>query len=173
MKSRKHQHGRPEDGEVVTPAEVATALPASFDWREHSSKAVTPVYDQGQCGSCWAFSAVENVESVHALAGNPLVQLSVQQVVDCDTGAGDEGCNGGDLPTAFAYIAKAGLEPASAYHYTAADGKCKYDASKVHTGPAKPHLHGRLFIVCVRWLSRRWWPRSVAGSTRRRRRTRR
>ena len=56
--------------------------------------------------SCWAFSATENIESVWALAGNKLVELAPQQIVDCDKT--DDGCNGGDTPTAFDYVVKAG-----------------------------------------------------------------
>jgi len=76
-------------------------IPINFDWRDKG--VVTAVKDQGSCGSCWAFSATEGIESQWKLAGNKLVELSPQQIVDCDKGRGDEGCNGGDLPTAFAY----------------------------------------------------------------------
>jgi hypothetical protein len=106
--------------------------------------------------SCWAFSTVENIESVWKVAGHPLVSLSVQQIVDCDN-LGDEGCNGGDTPTcallcfrcwlvgwlvyvlycsAYQYVINAGgLESAADYHYTATDGKCKFDKSKVRPLP--------------------------------------
>jgi C1A family cysteine protease len=60
---------------------------------------VTPVYNQGACGSCWAFSVTENVESMWAIAGHPLEKLSMQQLVDCDTN--DNGCNGGMPENAF------------------------------------------------------------------------
>jgi C1A family cysteine protease len=73
-----------------------TAIPSSLDWRNKAG-VVTPVKDQGLCGSCWAFSAVEGVESAWVLAGNPTQILSPQQVVSCDQN--DGGCNGGDLPT--------------------------------------------------------------------------
>ena len=57
------------------------ALPTAYDWRDKSG-VVTPVKDQGQCGSCWDFSATETLESVWALAGHSLAVLSEQQVVD-------------------------------------------------------------------------------------------
>jgi len=105
-------------------------LPAAFDWRD--KKAVTNAKDQGQCGSCWAFSATEAIESQWFLAGNPLISLSPQQIVDCDKGRGDEGCNGGDTPTAYEYvIAAGGMEKESDYPYTGEDDSCSFSASKV------------------------------------------
>ena len=75
----------------------ATSDPASFDWRDEG--VVTPVKNQLYCGSCWAFSATETVESQYALNGNTLTELSVQQTVSCDTT--DSGCNGGWYYTAW------------------------------------------------------------------------
>jgi len=99
------------------------------DWREKN--AVSAVKDQGSCGSCWAFSATEGLESAWFLAGKgSLPVLSEQQTVDCDTV--DAGCNGGDLPSAFDYMKKAGgVEAETSYPYTAKDGTCKFTASKV------------------------------------------
>ena len=109
------------------------ALPAVWDWR--SKGAVTPVKNQGQCGSCWAFSTVENVESVAILASkgkftNTTLKLSEQQVVDCDDS--DDGCGGGNPPTAYDYIINAGgLESESAYPYHAVNQQCKFKKSDV------------------------------------------
>jgi len=106
------------------------AAPTEWDWA--TKGAVTPVKDQGQCGSCWAFSATEAIESQWFLAGNSLPTLAPQQIVDCDKGRGDEGCNGGDTVTAYAYIkAAGGQESESNYPYTAEDGKCAFSGSKV------------------------------------------
>jgi len=97
-------------------------IPTTFNWYNNGS-VVTPVKNQEQCGSCWAFSTTENIESVWAIAGNTLVSLSPQQIVDCDTT--DDGCNGGNPPTAYEYVIKAGgLETEKEYPYTAADGTC-------------------------------------------------
>jgi len=101
-----------------------------FDWRNHTPAVVTAVKDQKQCGSCWAFSATETIESAWALAGHDIAELSPQQIVDCDKS--DGGCNGGDTPSAYAYVQKAGgQEGISSYPYTARNGKCAFAASSV------------------------------------------
>jgi len=98
----------------------------SVDWR--GSKFLTPVKDQGQCGSCWAFSATEQIESDVALATGTLLELSPQQITSCDKV--DQGCNGGNTETAYAYVEKAGgLEAGKEYPYSSGkagkSGKCK------------------------------------------------
>jgi cysteine peptidase B len=105
----------------------------TFDWG--SKGVVTAVYNQGQCGSCWAFSATETIESYYALAGGQLTQLSMQQIVSCDTT--DQGCEGG-LPTnAYNYVQSAGgIEPYSDYPYTSENGEaaaCSFEAGDVLT----------------------------------------
>jgi len=101
------------------------------DWR--TAGAVTPVKNQGQCGSCWAFSATEGLESGWFLGGHKLVALAPQQLVSCDKV--DQGCNGGDLPTAYKYIEKAGgLESEASYPYTSGGGAnsaCKFNAKSI------------------------------------------
>jgi C1A family cysteine protease len=109
-------------------ARAVEATPTTFDWRKLN--AVTPVKNQGQCGSCWAFSTTESVESQWFLANNTIPVLGPQQLVDCDTTS--QGCNGGWTYWAFAYLMKAGgLESEASYPYTAANGICKFKASKV------------------------------------------
>lgn len=88
---------------------------AQIDWRQNG--VVTPTYDQGRCGSCWAFSTVEALESQLAIKGKGLNQLSMQQLVSCDTQ--DAGCNGGDTCSGFEFVeSNGGLVLASEYPYT-------------------------------------------------------
>ncbi|CAG9319529.1 unnamed protein product [Blepharisma stoltei] len=87
----------------------------TWDWRKHG--AVTPVKDQGQCGSCWAFSATGAVEGAWFLANHTLVSLSEQELVDCSRAYGNAGCDGGDMDQAFQFIAQHGLTTEDNYPY--------------------------------------------------------
>jgi len=99
-----------------------------FDWGDKG--AITPVYDQGQCGSCWAFSATETIESFWFLAGHTLTELSMQQIVDCDTS--DSGCGGGEPSSAYDYVQSAGgIESYDQYPYSGQDGSCAFDSGDV------------------------------------------
>jgi len=103
----------------------------TWDWRKLG--AITPVKDQEQCGSCWAFSATEEIESSWFLANHTLTELSPQQIVSCDTV--DGGCGGGDTITAYAYVQKAGgLESDQVYPYTSGNGDngvCKFNKKNI------------------------------------------
>jgi len=89
--------------------------------------AVAPIKDQGQCGSCWAFSAVCAIESANYLQKkmSKVPTYSEQQVVDCDKQDGNEGCNGGDMRTAMKWVEKHSLQTESDYPYKGRDGRCK------------------------------------------------
>ncbi|KAH3743024.1 cathepsin L [Pelomyxa schiedti] len=93
---------------------------------------VTDVKSQGHCGSCWAFSAVGAMESAKAIATGKLVQLSEQQLVDCETRC--HGCSGGAISTAFQYVVdEGGIETELSYPYKAADSLCKSEKTKYFT----------------------------------------
>lgn len=97
---------------------------ASVDWR--AKNAVNPVQNQGQCGSCWAFSATGAVEGSYAISTGNLVKFSEQQLVDCSK-EGNYGCNGGLMDNAFEYLSHNKFCPSGDYPYTARDGTCKAD----------------------------------------------
>jgi cathepsin L len=98
-------------------------LADTVDWTTQG--AVTPVKDQGQCGSCWAFSTTGGLEGSWQIASGSLTSLSEQQFVDCDTADGNQGCNGGDMATAFKWSESTNVATESSYPYTGTDGSCK------------------------------------------------
>ena len=102
----------------------SVGTPESIDWRQKG--AVTSVKDQGQCGSCWTFSATGAIESAWAISKGQLLDLSEQQLVDCASGLayGSHGCNGGQMEGAFKYIEGHGQCSLNGYPYTATDGTC-------------------------------------------------
>ena len=94
-----------------------TNVPISIDWRKKN--AVTSVKDQGQCGSCWAFSSTGAAEGAWAIKTGNLIDLSEEQLVDCATGMqyGSHGCNGGQMEGAFKYLIQNGQCDLSEYPY--------------------------------------------------------
>lgn len=104
-------------------------LPTDVDWRKHEG-VVTPIKNQGDCGSCWAFSTAETMESALAIAtGKPAPVLSPQQLVSCTPNpnkcGGSGGCDGSIQQVGFNYTMRAGLTTEQSYPYTAKTGACK------------------------------------------------
>merc|ERR1719265_514575 len=106
-----------------TPFTTTVAAPASKDWR--TTGAVSGVKNQGQCGSCWAFSTTGSVEGAQYLKNGTMKTYSEQDLVDCSTSYGNQGCNGGLMDQGFDYVKAHGLASETAYPYTAQDGSCK------------------------------------------------
>jgi len=110
--------------------------PETKDWRDEG--AVNAIRNQGSCGSCWAFSAVANMEGVYFVKHGELPSLSEQQLVDCEhdcmiyhgSKSCDAGCNGGLMPNAFTYAAREGMETEAQYPYKGKASTCQYSAAK-------------------------------------------
>ncbi|KAL7133266.1 hypothetical protein ABFS83_12G129100 [Erythranthe nasuta] len=105
-------------------------LPESKDWR--LTGIVSPIKNQGSCGSCWTFSTTGALEAAYTQAFGKGISLSEQQLVDCAGEFNNFGCNGGLPSQAFEYIkANGGLDTDAAYPYTGKDGVCKYSSENV------------------------------------------
>ena len=102
----------------------ANNTPTNLDWRLQN--VVTPVKNQEQCGSCWAFSSTAAIESIWAITKGELINLSEQELVDCATGIkyGGHGCNGGQMDGGFKYVSTYGQCSDIEYPYTATDSVC-------------------------------------------------
>ncbi|MFT4553213.1 MAG: C1A family cysteine protease [Chlamydiales bacterium] len=109
-------------------------LPKSIDWSE--SGAVTVVKNQRNCGSCYAFSANGALEGRYKIATGQLVNFSEQQIVDCSSGQGNMGCNGGLMGFSFSYVQENGLCSDEGYPYEASENACRAEEC---TPVIKPH----------------------------------
>ncbi|CAG9857253.1 unnamed protein product [Phyllotreta striolata] len=107
--------------------------PDSIDWRDFN--VLTKVRQQSQrftiCGSCWAISAVGSIESQYAIKTKELVELSVQELIDCTEKKFARGCEGGMTFAGFQYVMDNGVDTEESYPYEARDGICRKTKSKV------------------------------------------
>jgi len=121
-----------EDIDYIYNPSAKAALPSTVDWR--NSGAVNPVKNQGQCGSCWAFSAVGALESHHYIKTKQKVSLSEQNLVDCTNGYPfyNYGCRGGWTYKAYNYIKNnGGINTASYYPYEGRDNNCRFNRNYI------------------------------------------
>lgn len=113
----------------------ASGAPSSIDWR--AKGAVTSVKDQGQCGSCWTFSATGAIEGAWAISTGKLIDFSEEELVECaGLKYGSMGCNGGQMDGAFKYVIENGQCSLSSYPYTSGtgvSGSCKTSCTPVAT----------------------------------------
>merc|ERR1711981_1019752 len=115
MKKMRGFNPQPRNGVTVS----GTPNADSVNWV--TAGAVTPVKDQGSCGSCWSFSTTGSMEGAHFIASGDLLSLSESQLVDCDTNDGNAGCNGGDMLTAMIWTQSNKLATETDYPYVAKD----------------------------------------------------
>ncbi|XP_014292798.1 digestive cysteine proteinase 2 isoform X1 [Halyomorpha halys] len=105
-------------------------IPDNVDWRQKG--AVTPVQNQGNCWSSWAFSGIGSLEGQQFKKTNKLVQLSVQNLLDCSKAYGNLGCSGGRAAYAFNYIRdNGGVDLEEFYPYEGNDGSCRFKSAYV------------------------------------------
>jgi C1A family cysteine protease len=101
----------------------------SWDWRKKG--AVSTVKDQGSCGSCYTFSSAAALEGLWFISKATLLDLSEQQMLDCTSSYGNQGCNGGLMDNCFKYTKEKGIQKAADYPYKIKVTTCAYNAQKI------------------------------------------
>uniref|UniRef100_A0ACD5UUY7 Uncharacterized protein n=1 Tax=Avena sativa TaxID=4498 RepID=A0ACD5UUY7_AVESA len=124
--------GDVNEGSRSSILDLNASAPQNFDWRDHG--AVTPAKNQGGCGCCWAFATVATVEGLNKIKGGQLLDLSEQELLDCDV-ADQNGCKSGYIEEALKWIQnKGGAVTEATYPYQARQGLCKNVGSATRVG---------------------------------------
>jgi len=110
----------------VSVESTQSIVAGDIDWTTQG--AVNGVKDQGQCGSCWAFSTTGSLEGLSKIGYGTLESFSEQQLVDCSGSFGNQACNGGLMDNAFKYVKAKGIVHEDQYKYTAKKGTCTTNA---------------------------------------------
>uniref|UniRef100_A0A914CY14 ShKT domain-containing protein n=1 Tax=Acrobeloides nanus TaxID=290746 RepID=A0A914CY14_9BILA len=111
------------------PSRTKRSTPINFNWQSYNK--ITPVKNQGQCGSCWAFASVAVMETAWAIKNGSFLDLSEQNLIGCVTES--NGCQGGYPQYALAYERANGIASEAAYPYTGSNSNCNHVTSKTHT----------------------------------------
>jgi len=152
----KHEHSETHEVSNTTEYEVDLESTGSVDWT--TTDAVTGVKDQGQCGSCWAFSTTGSLEGLNYITNKVNVPLSEQQLVDCQHGSlipfylPCMGCSGGNMGFAFSYVSYKGLTTEAAYPYNAVGGTCNMTGKPI---AFKNNSYHNVFPLCNSCLRKR------------------
>ena len=120
---------QPSNSDAMIAMLMSITPNATVDWRNQNI--VTPIKNQGSCGACWAFSSTGALEGLYALKNDNLLSFSEQQLIDCSSSYGNEGCNGGLFTSSFEYTQASGIELESTYPFTGKSGSCAASSSKV------------------------------------------
>jgi len=116
--------------EVQTPVDINDANFKAINWV--TAGGVSPIKNQGSCGSCYAFSVTGAIESAELIQKTGTSVFAEQQIVDCSRAMGNLGCNGGSLLATYQWVKKWGIDEEKNYPYTAKDGTCKHKDGKFH-----------------------------------------